>query len=276
MAARRAADPSPTLPVLARPSGVHPRTALGNARSQVGVSRYRSGHSRQLSSMPWALTPRDAGPSSKPFFTTSDRRINRFEDHDRQHCYSCHCHRPLSPATELISSSDLVSPGPRADSFHQLIGEGARAQSFPPLEIGIRSDLDRTTGPGHTGTVHPRGGLNTDGFQSGNHRHDRNVSLDSRHLGKTVLHLAAEYGHVNVVRLLLVRDVNIDLRDKMGDTALHRATQHSQMPVVELLVSANASLDIQNSSGRTALQISVIKGDASIVQLLLDQGAAAL
>ncbi|KAM7187951.1 Ankyrin repeat-containing domain protein [Rhypophila sp. PSN 637] len=95
-------------------------------------------------------------------------------------------------------------------------------------------------------------------------------------LGKTVLHLAAEYGHAHVVQTLLARRMDVNLRDDMGDTALHLAARHGHHSVIQVLVSSNATLDIRNSSGRTALQLSVIKGDIETVQLLLDQGATVI
>ncbi|KAG8741606.1 hypothetical protein FRC12_015613 [Ceratobasidium sp. 428] len=51
----------------------------------------------------------------------------------------------------------------------------------------------------------------------------------------TPLHLAADRGHLNVVRLLLSRGADTSLKDQDGDTALEIATVAKHDPIVQIL-----------------------------------------
>ncbi len=54
---------------------------------------------------------------------------------------------------------------------------------------------------------------------------------------QTLLHIAAELGHIEVVKLLLLhRLVNIDAQDAKGQTPLHLAAHHRKLDVCRLLV----------------------------------------
>lgn len=153
-------------------------------------------------------------------------------------------------------------------AFEQPLDFGTRSQSTFALDVGAGLEMHgEVPGP----PLRPGTG---DSMHQADAAHDQDSCPANQHLGKTVLHLAAEYGHLGVVQLLIERlGGNIDLRDGMGDTALHHATRHSHLPVVEELVAVKASLDIPNSAGRTPLQVSVMNGDAAMVQFLLDHGA---
>jgi ankyrin repeat protein len=59
----------------------------------------------------------------------------------------------------------------------------------------------------------------------------------------TPLHLAAENGHRDMVKLLLDNRADIEARDSEGMTVLHRAARFGQRDCVEELLSAGASVD---------------------------------
>lgn len=161
---------------------------------------------------------------------------------------------------------------PNNRAFDQPVEFGTRAQPTFALDVDSGPEMQSGTSE-HTFQPATYGMTRDDMHQAGS-EHEQSSFLDSQRLGKTVLHLAAEHGHVKVVRLLLERyDSNADMRDSMGDTALHHATRHGHLPVVETLVASKVSLDIPNSAGRTPLQVSVMNGDAAMVQFLLDHGA---
>ena len=59
-------------------------------------------------------------------------------------------------------------------------------------------------------------------------------------LGRTALHRAARYGHVDVCRVLLAWGARVDVVDVHGQSALHVAAQHGQYDVLALLLDWNA------------------------------------
>lgn len=69
--------------------------------------------------------------------------------------------------------------------------------------------------------------------------------------GYTLLHAAASYNQLEILRFLLNSGVNINATDNDGDTALHYA---GALPSLRLLLEHHADPTIVNSQGKTALQ----------------------
>jgi ankyrin repeat and SAM domain-containing protein 1 len=68
------------------------------------------------------------------------------------------------------------------------------------------------------------------------------------------LHLASRNGHKNVVEVLLMAGVHVNLLTARG-TALHEAALTGKESVVRLLLSAGADLDLTDCEGRTVLDL---------------------
>ncbi|KAA8649917.1 hypothetical protein EYZ11_009027 [Aspergillus tanneri] len=141
-------------------------------------------------------------------------------------------------------------------------------------------------------------------------QHKNRISLESKdRAGQSALSLAAQHGHIEIVRLLLAQDgvdpnsgdmydrgplslaawygheqivqvllrvqgINAHARDAHGLTPLALAAWNGQAAVVELLVQQPGvdvnSHDIFNQS---VLMLAVRRGQANVIQLLLDHGA---
>jgi ankyrin repeat protein len=70
--------------------------------------------------------------------------------------------------------------------------------------------------------------------------------------GATVLHVAAENGHVPAVELLLDKGARINAVDFQGRTPLILAAQKGHKPVVSLLLRRGAHPKVKDYSGKTA------------------------
>ena len=80
------------------------------------------------------------------------------------------------------------------------------------------------------------------------------VDVDARApSGATPLHVAAYFGHCDVVALLLQRRADVDARREDGTTPLHAAAKNGHLEVVEALVGEGADLSRAAKRGVTPL-----------------------
>ena len=85
------------------------------------------------------------------------------------------------------------------------------------------------------------------------------------------LWMAADGGHLEVVRLLLEAGADTDAGTH-GWTALSMATQNNHFEVVALLIEAKANLEVR-TRGLTPLRLAASKGHLEIARLLVEAGA---
>ncbi|KAI4165358.1 MAG: hypothetical protein LQ342_001226 [Letrouitia transgressa] len=103
------------------------------------------------------------------------------------------------------------------------------------------------------------------------------TNLDGQ--GRSVLHLAASRGNVDVVHYILTqRSVDVNAQDGSGQTSLHHAVRSRRAPsTIELLISNGADHRIQDKTGRTALHSAALLGKEAAVKTLVNViGANAL
>ena len=93
--------------------------------------------------------------------------------------------------------------------------------------------------------------------------------------GWSPLHLAAHYGHADMVEILLHNNAPVDLRstNAMTNTALHAALAGRQTRVAKILSDAGADVNARQHGGWTPLHSAAANGDRVAVELLLERGA---
>jgi ankyrin repeat protein len=95
---------------------------------------------------------------------------------------------------------------------------------------------------------------------------------DARH--RSLLHLAAERGHLALARWLLDRGVAVDTASRFDGTPLHSAAFGGHRAAVELLIKRKATLDPRIIDSRlTPLLVAAGRGHATVVDLLIKAGA---
>ena len=91
--------------------------------------------------------------------------------------------------------------------------------------------------------------------------------------GCTPLLIAAQYGHVDLVALLLQRGANGTAVDKNRDSALHWAAYKGSIQVCgHLLFRGELSWTTQDTYGQTPLHLAAIRGHTTVVRYLLQEG----
>ena len=86
------------------------------------------------------------------------------------------------------------------------------------------------------------------------------------------LDMAADKGHLEVVRLLLESGADKDYTTRSGTTALHSAAENGHLEVVRLLLDSGADKEKLSFRG-TALHLAAMNGHSEVVRLLLESGA---
>lgn len=87
--------------------------------------------------------------------------------------------------------------------------------------------------------------------------------------GLTPLHMATLSGQLKIMEVLLDHEAEIDCKDDTATRPLHQAASSGITEAVKLLVARNATLDAADDSGRTALHLAVEGEFSEIVQVLV-------
>jgi ankyrin repeat protein len=93
--------------------------------------------------------------------------------------------------------------------------------------------------------------------------------------GWTPLHLAAFFGHANVVELLLAHDADVDARSRNanGNTPLHSALAANQKIAAGLLIGGGADVNAADAAGWRPLHLAAVHNNLDVMKALIAQGA---
>lgn len=89
---------------------------------------------------------------------------------------------------------------------------------------------------------------------------------------KRPLHLAADHGHVAIVRMLLENGAMKEVVDADGDTPLISAAWKGHHEVVRMLLDNGAMIEA-SVFGLTPLIFAACEGHVEVVRILLEKGA---
>ena len=105
-------------------------------------------------------------------------------------------------------------------------------------------------------------------FERGGAENDSKESL-----GETPLSVAVQWGHKDVVRLLIEGGAEINWKDKWGTTPVYKAVRRGHEDMVRLLIERGAEINWGDLWGRTPLFVAVQLGYEDVVRLLIERGA---
>lgn len=99
------------------------------------------------------------------------------------------------------------------------------------------------------------------------------TSLADAKYGKTIMHSVIEYCKEddicqNVLQMLIDKKIDINACNKQKETPLHLAAQSGRLNIVKLLVRNDANTSLENAKGQTALEAAQKIGHADVVRVL--------
>ena len=122
--------------------------------------------------------------------------------------------------------------------------------------------------------------VNTKIHDAASCEHSDEDSLDSEgyvkrkyNINKTALHLAAYYGHSEVMQVLLDNKADVNARDIDGTTPLHYAAYSGNLIAIKICLSYDEDVNIKNKDGDTALHCAARGGHSDVMKELLDRKA---
>mmetsp|Transcript_23106 Transcript_23106/g.41723 ORF Transcript_23106/g.41723 Transcript_23106/m.41723 type:complete len:406 (-) Transcript_23106:198-1415(-) len=86
--------------------------------------------------------------------------------------------------------------------------------------------------------------------------------------GRTAMHKAAFWGHVHVIKNLILLSGDVNCTDSGGDTPLHDAAKFGHTDVVEQLLAGGADKTILNRKGESPLAVATTYKKDACIQLL--------
>jgi ankyrin repeat protein len=100
-------------------------------------------------------------------------------------------------------------------------------------------------------------------------------SLDNKNAqGQTPILLASEFGHLDILKILVEHKGCINSQNNHGETPLLVACSKGHFETVKFLISQRAEVLTADDHGLTAVYVAAEKGKVNLLQLLLDNKAS--
>ncbi|CAH1780908.1 unnamed protein product [Owenia fusiformis] len=100
------------------------------------------------------------------------------------------------------------------------------------------------------------------------------LDIQEKQQNYTALILAAQEGHLDIVKLLVRKGANVNLQTKSLHTALMLACWRGLKPIAEFLMARGANVDMQDNGGMTALMLALRDKHNDIANTLLQNRAS--
>lgn len=103
--------------------------------------------------------------------------------------------------------------------------------------------------------------------------HEANVNIQDDEDGDTPLHWACGSGSLEKVRFLVDKGAHINIQNHTGKTPLHQCSGFDDMDVIRLLVANGADINIEDNNGMRPLHMACWQGRFHYVEFLFENGA---
>jgi ankyrin repeat protein/predicted DNA-binding WGR domain protein len=102
---------------------------------------------------------------------------------------------------------------------------------------------------------------------------NRSIPAAKDRQGYSAIHLAAENGHTEVIKVLIEAGVKVALGGPDRKTALHIAAARGDLEMVQFLVENNAKVTVKDKMKRSPLVLACKNGNLQVAAYLLQQGS---
>ena len=104
---------------------------------------------------------------------------------------------------------------------------------------------------------------------------DKNVNLEveaNRGCNERPIHFACERGNIEIVKLLIDKNVNLEVEDDYKQRPIHFACRRDSFEIVKLLVDKNVNLDVEDEYEQRPIYFACTGGHYYVVDYLLKKG----
>ena len=102
---------------------------------------------------------------------------------------------------------------------------------------------------------------------------DQGAEIDVISLGSAPLHRAVIKGDLELIKTLIERKADVNIRNEDGNAPLHSAARRANIQVLRLLLSSGAAVDVQDNRKETPLHKAASRGLTEVVVLLREYGS---
>lgn len=104
---------------------------------------------------------------------------------------------------------------------------------------------------------------------------EKEINLNKEHSEKEIpmLHEAIERKDINVIKCLIDKGANINIKNRSQNTPLHIAIEKGNKEIVKLLLEKGADINAQGEYMLSPLHLAIHKESPELVRLLVAQGA---
>jgi ankyrin repeat protein len=85
----------------------------------------------------------------------------------------------------------------------------------------------------------------------------------------TAIHIATKKEHVDLIKTLLAKGADINIKDGTGNTALHYAVETENLEILEILLKQNPDINVKNGVGDTVLHYAIEAENLEMLEILL-------
>ena len=100
-----------------------------------------------------------------------------------------------------------------------------------------------------------------------------NLDVNAMINGATALSWASKFKKIDVVKVLLDMNANVNQKCDRGNTALHVCVMENSVEILCILIAAGANIDAKNDDGITPAHVACQYGYAMVLKKLIEKGA---